>query len=128
MTSETERLKLIDELGAIQDRLAPYEADFKRREALKRTVRSWPEDDKKSGGVSVAYASKRYVVTLGAAENQRRIRSLADVFKAVGKTKFIGACSLTLKALGELLGDVKAADHVIEERTGPRPLTIAKAA
>ena len=103
------RSSVVDEIGALSAKLAPFAADVKRLEQLRKAARGWPEADKSKPEAAVAYSGKKFVLTLGPRENERKIRSLAAVFKEVGKTKFVAACSLTLKALTELVGEVKVA-------------------
>lgn len=121
------REKVIGDLGRIEEKLAPYLDDFARWDSLRKTVRSWPKTDGVAPEVTCAYSGDGYIATLGAAQNERKIKSMRAIFKKVGVTRFLKACSMTLKSLTELVGEASVGDYVVEERTGSRSLTVAKA-
>jgi hypothetical protein len=116
----------VDQIGALEAKLAPFAADAEKLKKLREAARTWPEADKTPAVAPVAYAGKRYVLTFGPRELQRKIRSVAEVFKAVGQIRFVEACSLTLRALAGLVGEASVGSYVVETRTGWRGITIAK--
>jgi hypothetical protein len=120
------RAKIVDQIGALEAALAPFAGDVEKLSQLRTMARTWPELDKAPAVAPVAYAGKRYVLTLGPRENQRKIRNLADVFQVAGRIRFVEACSLTLTALAELVGEASVSLYVEESRSGWRPITIAK--
>jgi hypothetical protein len=120
-----ERTKTVDQIGALEAKLAPYAGDIATLKRLREAAREWPAADKIAPESTACYSGKRYVLTLGMRENERKIRNLADVFALVGKVRFVAACSLTLKALGELVGQ-DADKFVSFARTGYRTITVAK--
>lgn len=120
-----ERLKLLDELGELEERLAPLDADAKRRKLLREAARKWPAEDKVAPERAFSYKSEKFVLTLGLQENETRIVSMEAVFKALKKARFLAACSFTLKALKDLLPDTWHG-FVTTARTGTREFTIAR--
>ncbi len=125
------RVATVDELVTLNETLAPHEEAIKRRETLKKAVRTWPEEDKTPAASAVSYAGTGgNLVVLGPRENQRKWRpgAIGAIFKLLGMEKFLGTCSVTLKAAEEALGPVKVAQLVTEDLTGSRDITVVKTA
>jgi len=121
----TERAKLIDEAGLLEEKLAPYAGDRKRLEALRTEFRKWADDDKIEPLDTVPYSGAKFQVTLGRKELKRSVKSMAAVFKTLGKKKFLEVASVTLKALEEALG-AAAAGFLRQDHTGARDVTIVR--
>lgn len=117
---EPTREEIIDELGRLDAEIAAdgIATKLTRIKTLRETVRAWSETE--PAEKPLLYEGKAYSVTLTPRENQRSIRSLQAVYKALGIAKFIVACSLTLKALEEAVGKENIGKYVTEERTGSR--------
>jgi phage host-nuclease inhibitor protein Gam len=122
-----ERQTALNELGALDAKLAPHREALKREESLRKQVRTWCEADKVPAGQSKAYDSGRYVATLGPRATERRIGCLAAVYKTLGKARFVRACSMTLKALEAEVPET-AAQFIVSEASGSRTLIIAATA
>lgn len=118
-----DRAALVDEAGKLETRLAPFSADAKRLEALRKEFRKWADDDKVDGNATTSYQGTKFSVALGRKELKRRIISMAKVLKAIGAKRFVNIVSVTLKDLEAELGAAAAA-HISEERTGSRDITI----
>lgn len=121
------RIAIVDELGKLDAELTPFGDKWKRREALKKKVREWPSIDQIAPESTKAYRGAIYLVTLGAAENERSIISIAKIRAKLGLDWLIAHCKVTLKDLEAALP--AGIDELVgEARTGSRTITIAKAA
>lgn len=116
----TERAAIIDQLGQIEQDLAPMKNLEKLASALSAQVRGWCE--KTPVDQTATLEGFKFIVTLGACENQRSINSMEEVLDRVGSHKFLAACSLTLKKLQELVTPPDFEKLTTQERTGARPV------
>lgn len=112
---------LVDEYSKLDAEYTAFSPKIARRKKLRELILAWypelPGDQAKTiSGVS-------YDLMIGLAEEQNKITNLRKVWKALGATRFVDACSMTLKALREALGETEAAEYLTCERTGPRSLT-----
>lgn len=107
----------IDELGAIEEQLAPLKPKIKRAEALRKVIAAAvedPADSKKFDGT-------RFCALVGARQNQRFIKSMPGLFKLIGKTAFLEVCRVTLDAVEKLVGNEgELAKLIGTAQTGPR--------
>jgi hypothetical protein len=120
---QARRGELIDEAGRIGEEIGDK---AKRLKDLEKQFRLWTEADGVDAGAAVLYVGAIFAVTVAKKEEQRRILSLRAIYKKVGITKFLDKCSLTLKALEDLVGKDHAEQYVARERTGSRDVTIAR--
>ncbi len=124
--TSTDRAALVDELGALDAQIAPLEDLAKRAAEIRAKVRALYADE--SADQTFTTEGKKYLCTVGVCGNERRITSMPQVFASLGASKFMAACSFTLKKLDELLAPAEVALLVASARTGTRPVkTFAKA-
>lgn len=114
--------QLADEYGALAAEIAPHKAKIKRLEEIGKALRAHfvvadldPEE-------SAEIAGDRYAVTVGPRGYETKILSIEKVFSKLGKSKFLAACSLTLKALESALSPADVLTLTERTRTGYRPL------
>lgn len=125
---DSERAKIIDELGAIAKRLAPWRDDIARETVVKKKIRAWPEIDKLSPIATKAYLGAKYYVMLGicAETHPWKPGAYAVIFGLLKKALFLKTCKVTLEAATEAVGEAVVADLVVTERTGSRTLIVAE--
>ncbi len=122
----TDRAALVDELGALDAQIAPLEDLAKRAAEIRAKVRALYAEE--SADLSFTSEGNKYLCTIGVCGNVRSIVSIPQVFASLGASKFLGACSFTLKKLDELIAPAEVALLVTSARTGTRPVkTFAKA-
>jgi hypothetical protein len=122
----TEKRAVVDELGQLEQNIAPMKDLEKRASELRAQVRGWfPKlDPAKSASVE----GHKFICTVGSKENQRTIKDIYEVFKLAGSYEFLQRCTFTLKALKEIAPADKFEALTEEGRTGTRPVkTFAKA-
>ncbi len=114
---------MIDELGALERELAPYEAKASRAELLRKTIRAHYEAEPAAQEFQPAGA--RFIALVGAKAEKRSIdfRALA---KAIGLKAYAAFATCTLAALEANAPCQIAAQVVSSERTGYRPLKIVE--
>lgn len=127
LKAEPSRADIIDEFGELDRKVQEFAPTAKRHEALKSQIKTWFENH--PADQELTEEGKLYTLQVGARAKERRIASLAKVFKALGANKFLGICSVGLKALEDALGKDKAAGYIVEDQSGSRRLkVVAKAA
>jgi hypothetical protein len=116
---------LADEAGELLRQQALWNPSAKRLELLKKEIvrrcENVPADQ------PAAIEGRSYRVNLPPRENQKKITSIAKVYKTLGMKAFLAACSISLSALEESLKFV-GKGHLFatlwtEARTGPRSVT-----
>jgi hypothetical protein len=112
---------IADELGALDTELAPFKTKYSRAESLRKALREICKDREATS--QFVFEGDNYVVTLGAKSNEKFVR-LAAAFKALGKVKFITACSMTIKAITEAVAPEVLPSLVGSEQTGSRNISI----
>jgi hypothetical protein len=122
----TEKRAVVDELGQIEQDIAPLKDKEKRASELRAQVRTW--FPKLASVTSTTVEGFKFICTVGAQENQRSIKDIGAVFKLAGSYEFLQRCTFTLKALKEIVTADKFEELTEETRTGTRPVkTFAKA-
>ena len=116
-----EQAVLIDEFGGLYREKQVWLAREKRFDALTETIRQWfPDLAADQTDLAVGYF---YEVQVGEKPIEKTWKSMPAVYKAVGGWKaFQKLCTVTFKALSEVLGQPAAAALQVEERTGKRRL------
>jgi hypothetical protein len=119
--AETLKAHVIDEYGDLDQKVRAFAPAKKRHKLLEDQIQSWlppqhPADK------PITFVGRLYDVTVGIAEERRRITSMTKVLYALRKAKIsaAGVVTATLKALEQAFGVEKAAQFVVKERTGPR--------
>lgn len=115
--------RIIDEYGQLDQTIQALTAVTKRHKQLEDAIRSWYADADPELPITVAGGT--HVVMLTPRANARRILDMWKVYRAMGNVKaFLSICSVTLKALEKALGEERAAKLVVEDRTGPRRISV----
>jgi hypothetical protein len=118
--SPPNRAALIDEFGnlsKLRDEFAPFE---KRHGQLRDEIKSWYEG--RPGDVTFTEKGLLFQLDVTACANAKAI-DLRAAYKKLGLPKFLKACSMTFKALGEYLGQADIDELTSESQTGPRRFT-----
>ena len=102
---------------AFQPNVNPHAARFA---ALEAELLIWCE------GVDpeqpVVLEGEHFQVPVSRQEWQRRPKNIRKLFNAVGVTKFLAACSMTLTSIRKLIPKGEQGDYISETRTGPREI------
>ncbi|MBM3744182.1 MAG: hypothetical protein FJW34_00120 [Acidobacteria bacterium] len=115
--------ELIDELGAIQQALAPLKALEKRAGAIRETIVGWMARRKPEA--TGTFEGKRWVAVVGPQQNQRTIKNLEKLFDRLGKKRFLDLCSVRLMALEDEIPLAERGEFIEEALRGPRKLELA---
>ncbi len=119
-----ERKKIVDQAGALAAELAPMKAKEKALNALKATIRTWPEEDSIAAEAGAAYRGAKHVAMVTPKENKRSFRSMRRLAKFLG-TIFWQKCSFSVTEWDKLDLPNKPTDLLVEERTGSRSVEFA---
>src|SRR4051794_36477 len=120
-TPQTDRIALIDELGALEIELAELKGKEARAKAIRELLRK--EAVEFPDHMSVMFDGIRYAVQLSPKENERTILNKWTVFEAVGLDVFVSIATIPLGKLDEALPHAEASGLVKKERTGSRTVT-----
>jgi len=117
-----QRKQIVDEFGALDQELAAVKAKLRRREELAKAIRSWHADaDAESTHTS---SGDEYEVILGAREMETHLAPMPEIFQALGKEKFLEACSMTVKGLQAAAEASVVLRLTRKEQTGSRSLVV----
>lgn len=117
--------ELVDQLGPIEAALdtpqaALVRANQKRATELRKQIGAMVKEPPEW---TITVFGAHYDAIIGPREQQTRIKSLLAVYALVKKASFLQHCTLSLKALTELVPDEMQRERLtITERTGPRPV------
>jgi hypothetical protein len=119
-----QRADLVDEFGRLDAILSPHRPQIRRFDELAKALREWhaglnPE-------ATFIAAGTEYEVFLSAKGLQTHFVAMLDIFKALGRKKFLAACGITLKGLQENVDAAGVAALTFKERTGTRELLIRR--
>ncbi len=95
----------IDELGALEEELAPIQPKLKRITLLRKAVAEAADAVIPKPGDSRKLDGGKYVALVGPRKSERFIKSMAKVFNIVTKAVFLANCSMALKKVEELVPD-----------------------
>lgn len=109
----------VDELGALEKRLAPFKADLARIEELRKAVRA--HFDASPALAQFQPSGDKFFATVGPRGNERTINP-AKLIKAIGLKVYATLASVTLKALEAGVSAEIAAGVVSTAATGARSL------
>lgn len=114
---------LIDEFGLLQDRVKLFNPTTTRLEALKKELETRFEKDPADRAIEKSGDS--YVLQASPRKNERKIKSIVQIFQALKKDKFLALCGFTLTALESACQELKLdlGRFVSESRTGRRTFT-----
>lgn len=123
---DAERVAWIDEYGELSRQIAELKPAVDRHKQLGILIQMWCEAV--PAAQPTLFEGQRYTLQISPRENQTKIISIRKVYRALGVTKFLDLCSITLKALRENLPTEKYEKLVDTDRTGPRAIkAVAKA-
>lgn len=126
--SPDEKTALVDELGQLNQEIAPLEGKKKRAAEIREQIRSWY--GAQGATKTFTETGHKFIATIGARENETKIKSMVAVFARLGQAGFLARCAFTLKALKEAVKIDEYNALVSTERTGSRPVdtyAVAKA-
>ncbi|HYY70135.1 MAG TPA: hypothetical protein VE734_10405 [Terriglobales bacterium] len=112
--------ELIDELGAIEEEIAPLKGKIKRAEALRKMMAAAHTG---AAGEGLRLAGKAYVALVSARDTKRYVKSMRGAAKALGMALFYKLATVTLGALEENLPPETCAQLIASEQSGPRHVT-----
>ncbi len=107
------RIQIVDEIGQLENELALAKPKAKRVEVLKKEIQGWAEAY--PAEQPVMFEGQHFAVQVSAKGNKRRISSMEKLFGLLGKLKFLGLCSFTLKAAEENLTAAQLNEVVVED-------------
>lgn len=109
----------VDELGALEKRLAPYRADLKRVEALRKAIRQ--HFDGSPAGLSFEPRGDKFFAMVGARANERSINPV-KLIKAIGVKLYAQLATIGLGVLEANVAPDICAAVISTDATGPRPI------
>lgn len=116
-TSPPNKAALIDEFGDVERLRREFAPTERRYQQLRDEIAGWCPDPEKE------YVEKghRYELLISRRDEQRKV-DVKAAQKKLGLTKFLKACSLTMKALEAFLPKPEIEALTTKARTGPRTL------
>lgn len=114
--------KLVDEYGRLDAEVSPYKAKIRRLEEIGKSVRAFYTDLDPEQTASLT--GSEYGVALGPRGYETKILSMADVYRTLGPSKFLKACSMTIKSLEASVAAAELVALTKRERTGSRPIQV----
>ena len=124
--AETEkRQRIVDEFAGLDRKIGPLKPQVRRHEELASLIRSWYTDADVDATVTAAGAA--YTVTLGPCGSRTRITDMAEIYRLVGRDKFLAHAGMTIKALEACgLDETAIASLTAKERNGYRPIVLVR--
>lgn len=118
---------LVDELGRLSEKLAQAKKHEKRSEEIKKLLREHADPEgRKNADTITPIRGKKFIAEVGAKPPRRSIRSVARVFRLMGETTFLEACTITIKAIEEHLTPKERAEVLEHGHGKTRPVTVRK--
>jgi hypothetical protein len=114
----TARGKAVDELGALDLKLALLKFDVARQKELRTVVQGWASA--LPGDQAISVSGEKYRAFVGFKEKRRFVPSMVKLFKRLGKDVFLENCGFTLGKLEDLIPGPTRDNYIDEDRTGPR--------
>lgn len=111
------RAAIIDEFGDVCALRAGFAPTEKRHKQLADEIKSWYEDA--AAAREFTEKGDRYQLAISMRSLAKTI-NIRAAYKKLGINKFLAACTITLKALGELLSEPEVDALWEEDRTGHR--------
>jgi hypothetical protein len=114
------RAQVADEFGELERRIQEFKPVRDRHEALKKQIQTWFEQEPADQPASVE--GKLYLVQASARANQRKVKSIASLFRRLGKALFLEVATVPFTAIDRVLPAEEHEKFVSEERTGSRTI------
>ncbi len=115
---ESEFSRLVDELGALEQLMAPHAQKLARIDMIRKTLR---EACPAAPDAEWTVDGERFSTVLGMRANASVI-SFSGVVKAIGAAAYAKFATCTLKALEEHVAPGVRANVISSERSGPRTI------
>ena len=119
-----QRAAVVDEMGRISERLREMQPLAARYAQLEEEARSWHVND--SAEEQYTHEGKQYSVKIGARGEQRVVKNVKALKKALGETKWMKVIKVTLTALDKVMTVEDQAAFVEKKRTGNRPVVVTR--
>jgi hypothetical protein len=116
------RRAVVDEYGKLAAELAPWKPKQSRLDELAKIIRDWYADADAETPHTLTGELYQATVT---AKGMQTIIDMGAVWRALGRTKFIAAVSVTLKALEAVMPASTLATVTAKTRTGSRSLSVS---
>lgn len=111
------RAAIIDEFGDVEKQRREFAPTERRHKQLLDEIKSWYES--LPGDKDAVEKGTRYQLAISMRANATTV-DVKAAHKKLGLTKFLKACTLTLKALGEYLSQPEIDALTATDRTGSR--------
>jgi hypothetical protein len=113
----------IDELGQLDAEIAAFTHKIDRAKILRKEILDWYADAAPDAALSAN--GLKFTVFITACGLRRKVKSIAELFKRLGREKFLDHCEMPLGELDKLFAKAEVAELVEEARTGPRQVKTA---
>jgi hypothetical protein len=111
---------MIDELGGLEQQLAPFKTKIARVEALRKILRTEFGDINPT--IAFERHGKRFALNIGP-RGMERVIDEPKLIKRLGLKAFAAIAHVTLGALEKAVAPAIVADVVATEQTGPRRMS-----
>ncbi len=109
---------VVDEFGLVSDELAEMAKLKKRQEQIRKQILGWYEGAPE--GESFVVQGNGYCVEVSPRQEQRKIRSMAKVFRHFKERLFLRLCTVPLKVIDDHIPASERDEYLVTERSGPR--------
>jgi len=115
------KISLIDEFGELDRQIQLFKPTIDRHDKIKQIIKSWYIDA--APETTDVIRGNVYEIQVGAKETERAWDSIAKVAKAIGGPKALyEICSVTIKAVENIIGKLKTDELLVERQSGARRL------
>jgi hypothetical protein len=118
--AQAHRRDLADKFGALDAEVQRFKPTAKAHEACRHEIQALYDDAAAGDGFKILGA--KYEVQIGPRDNERKVTSMAKLFKALSQAVFLLHCTIPMKIIDALLPGEKQKDVVLTARTGSRPV------
>lgn len=120
-TAQKDRAAIIDEFGDVDKQRKAFAPIEKRYGQLRDEIKSW--HDSAPGAEEFTEKGTRWQLDVGTRADVTTVKIYA-VFRKLGITKFLKACTVTLKALADFLPEAEIDQLTTVARTGSRNISV----
>jgi hypothetical protein len=118
--AEAHRRDLADRFGDLDAQVQRFKPTAKAHEGLRKEIQALY--DAEPSGNDFKLLGAKYEVQIGPRDNERKVSSMAKLFKALTQAVFLLHCSVPMKIIDALLPGDKQKDLVVTARSGSRPV------
>lgn len=119
-----DRAAVVDELGRLSEKLRECDAVHKRYDVLRKQVAGWY--DAAAADVAATVEGRQYSVEVSARSEERKIKSMAKLAKALGAKVWWSICKVTMGDLDEHMTKAMQEAHVVVGQTGSRTVKVTR--